>query len=60
MIHQFTVGRLSCAVVSDGQMMPPLEPPLAAFFTPEAGVPTAELDAAITAEGRTKPTLSCG
>jgi len=60
MIYQFTVGRLSCAVVSDGQMKPPLEPPLAAFFTPEAGVPASELNAALSAEGRTKTTLSCG
>jgi glyoxylase-like metal-dependent hydrolase (beta-lactamase superfamily II) len=58
MIFQFTVGRLRCAVVSDGQMQPPLEPPLAAFFTPEAGVPVTELEAAAAAVGRTS--LSCG
>jgi hypothetical protein len=38
-IYQFQVGRLSCAVVSDGQMEPPLAPPLEAFFTPGTGVP---------------------
>ncbi len=60
MICQFAVGRLSCAVVSDGQMRPPLEPPLAAFFTPEAGVPSEELKAAIAADGSSRTTLSCG
>jgi glyoxylase-like metal-dependent hydrolase (beta-lactamase superfamily II) len=59
-IYRFTVGRLSCAVVSDGQLRPPLEPPLAAFFTPEAGVPASELEAALAAESRTRTTLSCG
>ena len=60
MIYRFTVGRLSCAVISDGQMTPPWEPPLAAFFTPAAGVPDHELHAALAAEGRHKTTLSCG
>ncbi len=60
MIYQFTVGRLSCAVISDGQMTAPWEPPLAAFFTPAAGVPDHELHAALAAEGRRKTTLSCG
>jgi len=46
-IYPFTVGQLSCAVISDGQMTPPWEPPLAAFFTPAAGVPDRELHAAI-------------
>jgi glyoxylase-like metal-dependent hydrolase (beta-lactamase superfamily II) len=41
------VGSLRCAVVSDGQMRPSLEPPLAAFFTPEAGVPAADLAAVV-------------
>jgi glyoxylase-like metal-dependent hydrolase (beta-lactamase superfamily II) len=59
-IYRFTVGRLSCAVISDGQMMPPWEPPLAAFFTPAAGVPDHELHAALAAEGRLKTTVSCG
>jgi glyoxylase-like metal-dependent hydrolase (beta-lactamase superfamily II) len=58
MIYQFAVGNLRCAVVSDGQMRPPLAPPLAAFFTPQAGVPASELEAAASAEGRTG--LSCG
>jgi hypothetical protein len=30
-IYRFAVGRLSCAVISDGQMTPPWEPPLAAL-----------------------------
>ena len=60
MIYPFTVGRLSCAVISDGQMTPPWEPPLAAFFTPAAGVPGRELDAAIAAEGQDRSTISCG
>ena len=59
-IYQFMVGRLSCAVISDGQMTPPWEPPLAAFFTPAAGVPEQELDAAVAEEGRHRTTLSCG
>lgn len=60
MIYPFTVGRLLCAVISDGQMRPPWEPPLAAFFTPEAGVPGVELCAALAAEGRHTTTVSCG
>ncbi len=60
MIYRFTVGRLSCAVISDGQMTPPWEPPLAEFFTPAAGVPHLELHAALAAEGRARTTLSCG
>jgi glyoxylase-like metal-dependent hydrolase (beta-lactamase superfamily II) len=59
-IYRFTVGRLSCAVISDGQMTPPWEPPLAAFFTPAAGVPAHELRAALTAEGRDRTTASGG
>ncbi len=60
MIYRFTVGRLSCAVISDGQMTPPWEPPLAAFFTPAAGVTDHELHAALAAEGRHRSTVSCG
>lgn len=60
MMYRFTVGRLSCAVISDGQMTPPWEPPLAAFFTPAAGVPDHELHAALAAAGRLKTTISCG
>lgn len=60
MIYSFTVGRLSCAVISDGQMTPPWEPPLTAFFTPAAGVPDHELHAALAAEGRPRTTVSCG
>jgi len=48
-IYRFAVGRLSCAVVSDGQMEPPLAPPLEAFFTPGTGVPEGELRAAVAA-----------
>jgi glyoxylase-like metal-dependent hydrolase (beta-lactamase superfamily II) len=59
-IYRFTVGHLSCAVISDGQMTPPWEPPLAAFFTPAAGVPDRELHAALAAEGQHRTTLSCG
>src|SRR5690349_3267059 len=58
-IYRFMVGRLSCAVSSDGQLRPPWEPPLASFFTP-AGVPEHELHAALAAEGRARTTLSCG
>jgi len=59
-ISRFAVGRMSCAVVSDGQMEPPWEPPLAEFFTPEAGVPEAELRQAVAAEGGDRATLACG
>ncbi|GAB3418817.1 MBL fold metallo-hydrolase [Flindersiella endophytica] len=58
MIHRFSIGRLSCVVISDGQPEPPLEPELADFFTPDSGVPAAALRAAAEAEGRT--TLTCG
>ena len=60
MLYPLTVGGLSCAVISDGQMAPPWEPPLEAFFTPEAGVPDGELRAALTQAGRQKTTISCG
>jgi glyoxylase-like metal-dependent hydrolase (beta-lactamase superfamily II) len=60
MIYRFPVGRLSCAVVSDGQMRPPWEPPLAAFFTPGSGVPGQNLRDAIAAEGERRTTLACG
>jgi hypothetical protein len=59
-IYRFTVGHLDCAVISDGQMTPPWEPPLTAFFTPAAGVTDRELHAALAAEGRHKTTVSCG
>jgi len=58
LIHRFSVGRLSCTVVSDGQPGPPWEPPLASFFTPESGVPAAELAAAIAAEGAGRTTAT--
>ncbi|NRQ34624.1 MBL fold metallo-hydrolase [Nonomuraea sp. NN258] len=57
-IHRFTVGDLSCAVISDGQPEPPLAPALSDFFTPETGVPAPELRAAAERAGRT--TLTCG
>ena len=60
MIHRFSVGRLSCTVVSDGQPPPPWEPRLDSFFTPGSGVPAAELTAAVTAEGAARTTLTGG
>jgi glyoxylase-like metal-dependent hydrolase (beta-lactamase superfamily II) len=60
MIYLFSVGRLSCAVVSDGQMAPSFEPPLEAFFTPAAGVAASELHEAIAAEGQRRTTTACG
>jgi glyoxylase-like metal-dependent hydrolase (beta-lactamase superfamily II) len=59
-IHRFTVGRLTCTVVSDGQPQPPFEPPLDSFFTPGSGVPPAELAAAVAAEGADRTTLTGG
>jgi len=59
-IYRFTVGGIECAVVSDGQMAPPLEPPVSAFFTPEAGVPSAELHEALAAEGQERTSIACG
>jgi glyoxylase-like metal-dependent hydrolase (beta-lactamase superfamily II) len=59
-IYRFPVGRLNCAVVSDGQMEPPWEPPLGAFFTPDSGVPAGELREAMAAEGGTRSALACG
>jgi glyoxylase-like metal-dependent hydrolase (beta-lactamase superfamily II) len=58
MIHRFSVGGLSCVVLSDGQPEPPLEPELTEFFTPDSGVPADALRSAAEAEGRT--TLTCG
>ena len=60
MIYRFPVGRLNCAVVSDGQMEPPWEPPLAAFFTPGSGVTGGELRDALAAEGGNRGTVACG
>ncbi|MFB4277979.1 MBL fold metallo-hydrolase [Nonomuraea sp. MTCD27] len=60
MIHRFSVGDLSCAVISDGQPEPPWEPPLAEFFTPGSGVPEAELSDAVAREGAGRATLTCG
>ncbi|SEM58697.1 MBL fold metallo-hydrolase [Nonomuraea pusilla] len=59
-IHRFTVGALTCAVVSDGQLDPPWDPPLREFFTPATGVPERELRAAAAREGRARPTVTCG
>jgi glyoxylase-like metal-dependent hydrolase (beta-lactamase superfamily II) len=59
-IYRLTLGRIECAVVSDGQMAPPLEPPVSAFFTPEAGVPSAELHDALAAEGKNRTSIPCG
>ena len=60
MIYRFPVGRLSCAVINDGQPQPPWEPPLETFFTPSSGVPDQALRAAVAAEGRGRTTLACG
>jgi glyoxylase-like metal-dependent hydrolase (beta-lactamase superfamily II) len=59
-IYRLSVGRLSCAVISDGQPEPPWEPPLEAFFTPDSGVPDQELRDAVAAEGQGRTTLTCG
>jgi glyoxylase-like metal-dependent hydrolase (beta-lactamase superfamily II) len=59
-IHRFSVGRLTCTVVTDGQPEPPWEPPLDSFFTPDSGVPAAELAAAVAAEGAGRTTLAGG
>jgi glyoxylase-like metal-dependent hydrolase (beta-lactamase superfamily II) len=59
-IYRFPVGRLNCAVISDGQMEPPWEPPLGAFFTPDSGVPGGELRDALATEGQDRTTLACG
>src|SRR3954451_25273100 len=58
MIYEFSVGQLTCAVVSDGQPAPPWEPSLSDFFTPASGVPADELQAAARRAGRS--TLTCG
>jgi glyoxylase-like metal-dependent hydrolase (beta-lactamase superfamily II) len=47
-------------VISDGQPEPPWEPPLDSFFTPEAGVPAAELGRAMAADALGRTTLTCG
>ncbi len=60
MICRFPVGRLECAVVSDGQTEPPPEPALSALFTTGSGVPDVELAAAIAVEGGHRTTLTCG
>ncbi|WP_067181751.1 MBL fold metallo-hydrolase [Microtetraspora niveoalba] len=59
-VHRFTVGDLSCAVVSDGQLDPPWDPPLADFFSPASGVPEQELRDAVAEEGQGRATLTCG
>jgi glyoxylase-like metal-dependent hydrolase (beta-lactamase superfamily II) len=59
-IYRFNVGHLECAVVTDGQMAPPWEPPLAGFFTPAAGVSVAELQEAMAAEGQGRTGIACG
>ncbi|MGW7686616.1 MBL fold metallo-hydrolase [Kribbella sp. NPDC054772] len=58
MFFQFSVGQLDCVVVSDGQPAPPFEPPLEQFFTPDSGVPSADLDRAAARADRS--TLTCG
>ncbi|NUS04030.1 MAG: MBL fold metallo-hydrolase [Nonomuraea sp.] len=56
-IRRFSIGALSCALISDGQMEPPWEPALSDFFTPDTGVPERALREA-EESGRT--TLACG
>src|SRR6185369_4329454 len=58
--YWFAVGQLSCAVVSDGQMEPPLAPSLEAFFTPGTGVPDQDLSEALAAEGQGRTMVRCG
>jgi hypothetical protein len=58
--YWFAVGQLSCAVVSDGQMEPPLAPPLETFFTPGTGVPDRDLREALAAEGQGRTMMKCG
>jgi hypothetical protein len=60
MIHRFSVGRLMCAVISDGQPEPPFEPRLDSFFTPEGGVPAAELSRELAGDPSQRTTLTCG
>ena len=60
MTYWFAVGQLSCAVVSDGQMEPPLAPPLESFFTPGTGVPDRDLREALAAEGQGRTMVKCG
>ena len=60
MTYWFAVGQLNCAVVSDGQMEPPLAPPLEAFFTPGTGVPDRDLREALAAEGQGRTMVNCG
>lgn len=60
MTYWFAVGQLSCAVVSDGQMEPPLAPPLETFFTPGTGVPDRDLREALAAEGQGRTMVKCG
>ena len=59
-IYRFSVGRIDCAVISDGQPGPPWEPPIAEFFTPASGVAEEKLEAALAAEGASRTTLTCG
>lgn len=60
MIYRIQVGTLACAVISDGQSAPPWEPPLGMFFTPQTGVPEAELTKAVAEEEPGRTTLTCG
>jgi glyoxylase-like metal-dependent hydrolase (beta-lactamase superfamily II) len=59
-IYRFSVGQLDCAIISDGQPAPPWEPPLDSFFTPDTGVPTAELTAAVAGENAGRTSMACG
>jgi glyoxylase-like metal-dependent hydrolase (beta-lactamase superfamily II) len=58
MIWRFSAGGLACVVISDGQPVPPWEPPLGMFFTPETGVPESELAGALASEGQNRTTTT--
>jgi glyoxylase-like metal-dependent hydrolase (beta-lactamase superfamily II) len=60
LIRRFSVGRIDCVIVSDGQPEPPFEPQLAEFFAPESGVPIDELREVATLEGNARTTLTLG
>ena len=60
MIYHFSVGRLACAVISDGQMEPMWQPPLSAFLTSDSGVSGHDLHHALAAAGHNRTTVACG
>jgi glyoxylase-like metal-dependent hydrolase (beta-lactamase superfamily II) len=60
LIRPFSIGRLECLIISDGQPEPPFEPRLEDFFTPESGVAEQELQGAATREGNGRTALTLG